>query len=80
MANSISKKENFTGSKLLGIQFPNRLLIDGGADGSFAINSNQIDWGTSKFNGKEFGGTTHDLLNAIDSTLSEVIGLNLELF
>lgn len=74
MANSISKKENFTGNKLLGIQFPNRLLIDGGADGSFAINSNQIDWGTSKFNGKEFGGTTHGLLNAIDITLSGAIG------
>lgn len=72
MANSISKKENFTGTKLLGIQFPNRLLIDGGADGSFAINSNQIDWGTSKFNGKEFGGTTDGLLNAIDSTFSSV--------
>lgn len=72
MANSISKKENFTGTKLLGIQFPNRLLIDGGADGSYAINSNQIDWGTSKFNDKEFGGTTDGLLNAIDSTLSNI--------
>ena len=54
-----------------GISLANKIIVQGGVDGQF-FPANQIGWGKSTFADKEFGGTTHGLLNAIETAINSV--------
>ena len=53
-----------------GINLPNTVIVQGGADGAF-FPANQIGWGNSTFMDSEFGGTTEGLLNKIETVRVE---------
>lgn len=53
-----------------GINLPNTVIVQGGADGAF-FPANQIGWGNSTFMNSEFGGTTEGLLNKIENVIVE---------
>lgn len=55
--------------EIIGLSVNAPLVVDGGADGSYAVAAHQIKWGESEFNGKTFGGTSYGLLTAIESAI-----------
>lgn len=57
--------------EITGLSVNAPLVVDGGANGSYAVAAHQIKWGNSEFNGKTFGGTSYGLLTAIEGAIAD---------
>ena len=57
--------------EITGLSVNAPLVVDGGANGSYAVAAHQIKWGKSEFNGKTFGGTSYGLLTAIEGAIAD---------
>lgn len=58
--------------EITGLSVNAPLVVDGGANGSYAVAAHQIKWGNSEFNGKTFGGTSYGLLTAIEGAIADI--------
>jgi methyl-accepting chemotaxis protein len=56
--------------QITGLSVNAPLVVDGGANGSYAVAAHQIKWDKSKFNGETFGGTSEGLLTAIETAIA----------
>jgi hypothetical protein len=55
-----------------GIGLGQPIIIQGGADGKYAVLAHQIDWGKSEFNGQTFGRNTQELLSIIEDSINNI--------
>ena len=56
--------------EIAGLSVNSPLVVDGGANGSYAVAAHQIKWGKSTFKGETFGGTSYGLLTAIETAIN----------